>query len=352
MAESFSNGMYADSAVGHALQTTAGQFVPEIWIAQLLEDLDSALVLSGPTVTNRNYEGEFRNEGDQIRIPHFVDTVRDFGLKKAYDAFTSDQMDRAQLEYIKMTIANGSSFRFQVDRFHQWQTKSGVDLMSNLVSQRARVTAQALDKLVAQTIMAAVSGKDLNGSGLSAVPTVWAEYDALPALHDSVEQIALPADTEENRVYNTIVDMLSYLDTNNAPQDRHLFIAPNIRAELLKNPNFIDASHWGAQAVMPSGVIGTILGVPVTVSNTLRNTSTTHEKTLVKAPHTGASDLYMVMTATNAVSVVIPQADMGAYQPEDDFTQVVKSRVVYDSKVIRPEQLVVCGDYTAPVDPG
>lgn len=347
MAESFANGMYTDSAVGHALQTTAGQFIPEIWSAQLLRDLDSALVLSSSTVTNRAYEGEFRNDGDVVRIPHFVDTVRDFGVKKAYAGFTADEMDRAQLEYIKMTIANGSSFRFQVDRLHQWQTKAGIDLMSDLVRQRGRVTAQTLDKLVAQTIMAAVAGKDLNGSGLLEVPTDPGDFDALPPLHDSVEQIELPA-SGNTRVYDTIVDMITYLDLNNAPQDRHLFIAPNIRAELLKTPNFIDASHWGGTPVMPTGVIGTILGVPVTVSNTLRNASSTHAKKLVKAPHTGASNIHMLMTATNAVSVVIPQADMGAYQPEDDFTQVVKSRVIYDAKVIRPEQLVVCGDYEAP----
>lgn len=347
MSETFSNGVYTDSATGHALQTTAGQFIPEIWSAQLLRDLDSALVLSGPTVTNRNYEGEFRNDGDVVRIPHFVDTVQDFGVKKAYGSFASNEMDRAQLEYIKMTVANGSSFRFQVDKLHQWQTKAGIDLMSALVAQRARVSAQALDKLVAQTLTAAIEGKDLNGSGLSAVPTTLAGFNALPALHGSVEQLALGS-ASDTRVYDLIVDMLTYLDGNNAPEGRHLFVAPSIRAELLKTPNFIDASHWGGNPVMPSGVIGTILGVPVTVSNTLRNASTSSGKKLVKAPHTGASALHMVMTATNAVSVVIPQADMGAYQPEDDFTQVVKSRVIYDAKVIRPEQLVVVGDYAAP----
>ena len=348
MSESFANGVYTDSATGHALQTTAGQFIPEIWSAQLLRDLDSALVLSGPTVTNRNYEGEFRSDGDVVRIPHFVDTVNDFGVKKAYQGFTSDQMDRAQLEYIKMTVANGSSFRFQVDRLHQWQTKAGIDLMSNLVAQRARVSAQALDKLVAQTLVAAIAGKDLNGTGLSEVPDDAEDFDDLPSLHDSVEQLAVPAGTGTDTIYNKIVDMVTYLDQNNAPQERHLFIAPSVRKALLKDPNFIDASHWGAQAVMPSGVIGQVLGVPISVSNTLMNTSTSSGKKLVKAPHTGASPIHMLMTATNAVSVVIPEAQMGAYQPEDDFTQVVKSRVIYDAKVIRPEQVVVCGDFEDP----
>lgn len=346
MAETQTNGIWTDSAVGHALQTTAGQFIPEIWSSQLLRDLDGALVLSGPTVTNRQFEGEFRGDGDVVRIPHFVDTVNNFGVKKAYEGFSANEMDRAQLEYIKMTVANGASFRFQVDRLHQWQTKAGIDLMSNLVEQRARVSAHALDELTAQTIVAAIEGKDLNGTGLSTVPTDATEFAALPVLHDSIHQE--PLQTGDNAVYNTIVDMITYLNANNAPQGRHLFIAPDIFAALLKTPEFINASHWGGNAVMPSGVIGTILGIPVSVSTTLRNTSTSSGKMLVKKPHTGAAPLHMVMTATNAVSVVIPQAQMGAYQPEDDFTQVVKSRVIYDAKVIRPEQIVVCGDFEAP----
>lgn len=340
MAESFSGGVYTDSAVGHPLQTTNNLFIPKIWTSQLLTDLEGSLILGSSVLTNRNYEGEFRRGGDVVHIPHFVDTVNDFGVKKAYDSFASNEMDKAALEYIKMTVQKGSSFRFHVDNLHQLQTQPGIDLMSNLVSQRARKTAYALDSLVAQTIQAAVLGKDLNASASATVPTVAADFNAIPDLHGSVAQKVIPS-SGNNVIYNTIVDMLTELDLNNAPQDRWLVIAPSVRAELLKTPEFIDAAHWGGQAIMPSGAIGQILGVPVFVSNTLENTSSVRTKKLVTPLHTGAAKFSMVMGSTNAVSVVIPHAEMEAYRPENDFTSAVKSRVIYDAKVIRTEQLVV-----------
>ncbi|WP_433332538.1 hypothetical protein [Spirillospora sp. CA-294931] len=340
MAESFAGGVYTDSAAGHPLQTTNGLFIPELWTAQLLQDLEASLIMGSALVTNRNYEGEFRRHGDVLHIPHFVDTVDDYGLKQAYDSFAAGEMDRAELEYIKLVVQKGSSFRFEVDSLHQLQTQAGIDLMSNLVSQRARKTAQTIDRLVAQTILAAVLGKDLNASASGSVPTVKADFDAIPALHGSVAQKVIPG-TGTNVIYTTIVDMVTELDLNSAPQDRYLIIAPSVRAELLKTPEFIDAAHWGSQAVMPSGVIGQILGVPVYVSNALENTSATSGKKLVRGTHTGAAKFSMVMGSTNAVSLVMPHAEMAAYSPEQSFTSAVKSRLVYDAKAVRTEQLVV-----------
>jgi len=347
MSEAFSGGVYRDSATGHPIQSTDNLFIPELWTAQLLEDLEGSLILGSAMVTNRNYEGEFRREGDVLHIPHFVDTVRDFGLKKAYGAFSAGEMDHAELEYIKMTIQKGSSFRFEVDRLHQWQTKEGIDLMSNLVRQRARKLAETIDILVAQTITAAIGGKDLNSSLSKTVPATLAEWNALTDLHGEVKQLTLQTGTDG--VYKTIVDMVMELDITNAPQDRYLIVAPSIRASLLKDPNFMDASKWGATPVMPTGAIGQILGVPVYVSNVLANTTSSAKK-LVRPTHTGASQIQMLMGSTNAVSLVIPHAEMRAYEPEDSFTQAVKSRVVYDAKVVRPEQLVVVGTFEEPVE--
>ncbi|MFC9974311.1 hypothetical protein ACFVH6_25745 [Spirillospora sp. NPDC127200] len=346
MAEAFANGVYTDSAVNHSLQTTGGQFIPELWTAQLLHDLEASLILGSGLFTNRSYEGEFRAEGDVLRIPHFVDTVRDFGTKKAYEGFADGEMDHAELEYVKLTVQKGSSFRFEVDKLHQWQTKAGVDLMSNLVSQRARKTAHTIDALVAQTLVAATAGKDLNTTTSNTVPTTKAAFDKLVDLHGSVTQLA--PGTGTSWVYDAVVDMLSALDDNYAPSDRVLVVAPSIRASLLKDPEFKNQSHWGGNAVMPSGVIGEILGVPILVSPALGNTKATSGKKLVGNLHTGAKDISMVMTATNAISLLMPHAEMAAYQPEKSFTQAVKSRLIYDAKVIRPEQVVVVGTYKAP----
>jgi hypothetical protein len=329
---------------GTGYQANSGNvFIPEIWTAELLQDLEESLVLSSSTVTNRQYEGEFRREGDVVHIPHFVnDQVTDKGAVNAYG--TIGAADHASLEYIDMRVAKGSSFHIEVDALHQLQTKQGIDLMSGLIAQRARAMAIKVDEMVAKTLLAAVAGKDLNGNS-----NVNATVSGLSALHGQIDAItdaptgANATGVAANRllsVYDYVVSMLENLDIKTAPQDRFLFISPRMRSLLLRDPKFIDAAHYGGNAVIPNGAIGTILGVPVQVASTL-GSHTRPNNTLIKKGNQqfGAVDLFM--GSTNATSVVIPFAEMEAYRPEAKFTSAIKSRVIYDAKVIRPEQLVV-----------
>ncbi|MFE3579404.1 phage major capsid protein [Streptomyces vinaceus] len=311
-----------------------GVFVPELWTAQLLQDLEDNLILGSAEITNRNYEGEFRREGDRIRIPHFIDTVEDKGLIKAYGEI--GDKDHAALEYIPMTVGKGSSFHIEIDALHQLQTKSGIDLMSELVRQRGRQAAVSIDRMLAQTLTAAVAGKDLNGS-----ETMPADLNILPALHGKIDTVTPNAlDTEVIGVYDFVVAMLENLDLKNAPDSRYLFISPRLRSLLLRDPKFIDASHFGS-SVMPSGVIGTILGIPVRVSNTLGSARAEAGKLVKGRRHDEFKNIDMFMGSTSATSLVIPFAQMEAYKPEKSFTDAIKSRVIYDAKVIRPEQLLV-----------
>ncbi|MFE9455976.1 hypothetical protein [Streptomyces californicus] len=322
------------------LQTTQGQFIPEVWTSQLVQDIEENLILAASPFTNRQYEGEFRREGDVVRIPHFVDgTVSDKGLVKAYGEIGT--ADHAALEYMKMTVAKGSSFHLEIDALHQLQTKGGIDLMSNLVAQRGRQTALAIDELVALTLLAALQGKDLNGAedraaAVSGLPAL--ELGAISTIQGT--DVDTPA-ADAMSVYDYVVKMLEVLDTRSAPQDRYLFVSPRMRSLLLRDPKFIDASqHGGGGSVVASGQIGSILGLPVVVANALGNHARPNSPVIKKGNEKFKSvDLFM--GSTSAVSVVMPFAEMAAYNPEKTFTSAVKSRVIYDAKVCRPEQLLV-----------
>lgn len=333
-----------NTKAGTGYQAGSGNvFIPEIWTAELLQDLEESLVLSSSTVTNRQYEGEFRREGDTVHIPHFVnDQVTDKGLVTAYGTIAA--ADHASLEYIDMKVAKGSSFHIEVDALHQLQTKAGIELMSGLIAQRARALAIKVDEMVAKTLLAAIQTKDLNGNA-----NVNATVSGLPALHGTIDSITdAPTGTNvtgvaANRllsVYDYVVSMLENLDIKSAPHDRFLFISPRMRSLLLRDPKFIDAAHYGGNAVIPSGAIGTILGVPVQVAPTLGSHARPNN-TLIKKGNQQFQTVDLFMGSTDATSVVIPFAQMEAYKPEVKFTDAIKSRVVYDAKVIRPEQLVV-----------
>ncbi|SFI81986.1 phage major capsid protein, HK97 family [Streptosporangium canum] len=332
MATTFTNGLYKDGGA-RLTNGTAGVFVPEVWSAQLLTDTEDQLVL-GNLFGTSTYEGEFKREGDVIRIPHFRDTVVDKGVVPAYGSIGT--ADKAELEYIKMQVAKGSSFHFEVDSLHQLQTKQGVDLMSELVRQRARKTALALDALVATAIVqgsietAAASGlgKDANSDGGTA------------ALHGLVESVALG--TGATARYNQIVDMLALLDDANSEGERFLVIGTSVRSEILKMKEFIDASHWGGTPIMVNGFVGSVLGVPVVVSNTVgARVARKGKQALFGQTHTAATSVDMILGTRGSVAAVIPNIDMDTYKPEAKFTDAVKARVHYDAKVIAPAEIVV-----------
>jgi hypothetical protein len=222
--------------------------------------------------------------------------------------------------------------------------------MSNLVSQRARQTALAIDELVALTLLAALQGKDLNGA-----ENRTATVSGLPALElgaiskVQATDVNAPA-ADKLSVYDYVVKMLEVLDTRSAPQDRYLFVSPRMRSLLLRDEKFIDASqHGGGGSVVASGQIGSILGLPVVVANALGNHARPSSPVIKKGNERfGSVDLFM--GSTSAVSVVVPFAEMAAYNPEKSFTSAVKSRVIYDAKVCRPEQLLVAQGVEAEIN--
>ncbi|WP_424214789.1 hypothetical protein ACN20G_23475 [Streptomyces sp. BI20] len=354
-----------NSVAGSGFQDHSGDvFIPELYTAKYLQNLEENLVLGSSLFVNRDYEGEFRREGDVLHVPHFVDTVRDQGRVDAYEKIESP--DHATLEYMDVRVGKGSSFNIEIDGVHQWQTKDGLSLMENLIQQRARRSAIAIDRLVAQTITAATYGRDYNGFHTDADLATEAKINALPPLHGQVEKLTVDQ-AEGFSVYRAVVEMIMTLDLNHAPEDRFLMISPQMRAAMLNDHNFMNAAGWGGTPVMPTGQIGSVLGVPVYVSNVLGNgvrkgemavsdpdpkkpltlKGTGPNKRLVKDSHDQAQGIEMIMGATNAVSLLVPYAEMKQYEPELSFTSAIKSRVFYDAKLIRPEQLVVCPNLPA-----
>ncbi len=271
-------------------------------------------------------------------MPHFVDdTVSDKGTVNAYASI--GEADHASLEYMDVRVRKGSSFNIEIDGVHQWQTKDGISLFENLVTQRARKTAIAMDSLIAKTIAHGVEGRDYNGVKAGKTP-------APDSLHGKVKKFESAENAAGDRladdVYDVLVDMLQKLDVNQAPENRYLIISPKVKANLLRNQEFKDAAHWGGGSVMPTGQIGQILGLSVFSSTTFGNHTRSMQK-FVRNAHMDASGIDMILGATNAVSLLVPHAKIKAYEPEKKFTQAVKSRVFYDAKTIRPEQLVVFG---------
>lgn len=322
---------------------TMGTWIPEIWSSQFIEDLQASLILGSSLMVNRQYEGLVRNQGDTVRIPHFNNSVTVTAGYTPYSEVASP--DRANLDSLLLRVNEGFTFGFEVDDLHQLQTASGVSLMEGLVREAARTTAEYMDAKIVNVILKATTGKDANNA------------DA--ALHGTAHTEVYNGTDE---VYDLALRQRTILDINNVPQSgRFILIGPSEYATILKDPRFIDASQYGAGAVVTNGEVGRILGMPVLVSNTIGSHLT--DATLSQLPGVAGGQLgirgtknkgvayetiKMVVGHTSAITLAEQLTRMESYRPEKKFTTAVKGLEIFGAKCMRPEYLTVV---TNPVTP-
>jgi hypothetical protein len=94
-------------------------FQPEIWAAQLLSVLEKSLVYAGPSVVNRDYEGEIANAGDTVHITSIGDpTIGTYTKDTDITVQVLTDADRALL------IDQQKYFAFEVDDIDLRQVKN------------------------------------------------------------------------------------------------------------------------------------------------------------------------------------------------------------------------------------
>jgi N4-gp56 family major capsid protein len=333
LAITVTNGIHNQTAMLH-MPAGLDTFIPEIWISQLWRDLETGLVLSSATVTNRRYEGSIQRQGDTVRVPHVLDTVQI--SEAAFNAYSEiGAADRAELDSLIMRIDQSRTWHFEVDSLHQLRTQEGISLMSELTAQSGRNLAESIDKHVAKTIKAAITSRDYNNGGATA---------AANSLHGSIKQLPAPTATT---IYETIVDASTELDINNVPQaGRYLIIGPKEYANIRKDERFIDNARYGGNSVVINGQVGTILGLPVIVANTIGShlDSDLPVKKGVRNPHADAAGIHLIVGHQMAVSYAGQLSELVAYQPEKKFTTAVKGRMYFGCKIMRPEAMVIAGN--------
>lgn len=314
-----------------------GTFIPEIWSSQIFVDLEASLVLSGSLISNRQYEGEIRNQGDTVRIPHFLDKA---SVGEGYDPYSEiGEANRAELDSLLIRIDQARTMHFEVDDLHQLQTKAGLSLMQNLTQTHARALGESMDRHVAATIKAAVEGKDHNFND----GNLHGQIKTLPPVDDGIS------------IYQRVIEARTILDINNVPlEGRYLLVGPGEYAKILLDEHFIDASKYGAGAVLANGEVGRIAGMTVILSNTIGSHLTDAQYADlpgvagaygVRKPNSGGDGLHMIVGHSMAVSTIGSLTKLEAYRPEKKFTNAVKGLYVFGTKVMRPEAMVVVGEF-------
>lgn len=310
----------------------AGSFIPTLWSGKLLAKFYANTMLS--EVTNTDYEGELKNQGDTIRI-RLAPSITISNYTVGAGLGTAEVPTPI---FQDMQIDKGMSFNVQVNDVLVQQ--SDMNLMNMFTEDAAKQLKIAIENEVFFNSFV-TEGPAAANEGATA--------GRISAAYNLGTDIA-PVDqaTPEN-VLKAILRMSTVLDEQNVPEDgRFLVISPFDR-HLLMQSNIAQAYFTGdAQSTIRSGKIGQLDRFTVYVSNLLPKgeagkalvaglsaTSTGGAVTNAKARRT------MIAGTKAAVSFAMTINKTEPLRNQTDFGDIVRGLAVYGRKVVKPEALVL-----------
>lgn len=312
-------------------QSYSGAFIPTLWSGKLLAKFYQNTILS--EITNTDYEGELKNQGDTVRIrlaPSI--SIQD------YTAGQSLNYEVPEPIFQDMQVNKGKYFGVQVNDVLAYQ--ADMDLMNMFTEDAAKQLKIAIENEVFFNSFI-TEGPAAANEGATA--------GAISASYNLGTDVApIDQSTAEN-VLNAILRMASVLDEQNVPEDgRFLIISPYDR-HLLMQSNIAQAYFSGDNAsTIRTGKIGQLDRFSVYVSNLLPKGEA--GKALVSGldATSGGADLTnakarrtMIAGTSQATSFAMTVDKTEPLRNQTDFGDIVRGLAVYGRKVVKPEALVV-----------
>jgi len=308
----------------------SGAFIPTLWSGKLLAKFYQNTMLS--EVTNTDYEGELKNQGDTVRIrlaPSISISDYTVGQSLSYEVPTPIFQD--------MQVNKGKYFGVQVNDVLAYQ--SDMNLMNMFTEDAAKQLKISIENEVFFNSFV-TEGPAAANEGATA--------GRISAAYNLGTDVA-PIDqaTPEN-VLKCILRMSTVLDEQNVPEDgRFLVISPFDR-HLLMQSNIAQAYFTGDQSsTIRTGKIGMLDRFSVYVSNLLPRGEA--GKALVaglSATSTGGAvsgakaRRIMVAGTKAATSFAMTINKTEPLRNQTDFGDIVRGLAVYGRKVVKPEAMV------------
>lgn len=264
-------------------------FIPTIWSARLLANLDKSLV--GLQMVNRDYEGEISGMGDAVKINQLGDVkIKDY---TGADIDGPEELDSTQQT---LTIDQGRYFNFAVKDIDKAQ--SNVNLLEGSMQRAAYAMADEIDQDIFKVGTA--------GAGIK------------------VGTVATPIEIDASNAYDQLVDLGVTLDEKNVPKAGRKIVLPAWYFGYLAK----DARFTKDMQILENGVVegATVGRFQLLQSNNLQ---------------TGAAGIIRALGGTTqAISFANQIVETEAYRPEANFSDAVKGLSVWGRKVIQKDALV------------
>ena len=284
----------------------SGTFIPEIWSGKLVVNFYDATVLSA--ISNTDYEGEIRNQGDTVNI-RTTPEIEIFEYKKGQTLKTT----RPESPKIQLVIDKGEYFSCIEDVVDKVQSDIALmDQWSKDASERMKIR---VDKRVLGDIVGDIAATNRGDKAGRISQNI--------NLGTSGAAVAL---TKDN-VLDYIVDMGTVLDEANAPEDGRYMVIPAKLAGMIKKSDLRDASLAGdSTSILRNGRMGMIDRFTLYMSHNLPVTS---GKYSIIAGHKMGLTFASQMT------------NMETLRSDSTFGNIIRGLQVYGYKVVKPEALAL-----------
>ena len=266
-------------------------FIPEIWAARLLANLEKAHVYAA--LVNRDYEGEIKNAGDTVHINTLGDLT--IGTYNGTTAITYEDLATTPQD---LTIDQQKYFAFRIDDGEKVQALPG--LVEAATQNAAYQLNDTNDKFLAATLAA----------GATAVSSTTVSLTVA-------------------NVYQNIVAMKVALDRENVPTEgRWLVVDPSFHGLLLQDDRFVSFGTDITNERLTNGRVGRAVGFDIYVSNNAPSTTASNVTT-----YTAIAGVPMACTYAEQI------LETEALRSENYFKDLVRGLHVYGAKVTRPTAL-------------
>lgn len=271
-------------------------FVPVVWCAQILENLNKAHVYVN--LMNRDYEGEIKNFGDTVKINQLGRiTVKEYVKGQDMEdpeAITGEQQT--------LVIDQARYINFEIEDIDNAQTNP--KLMAEATAEAAYEMAEDSDEFAANLMYLGASADNAIGS--------------------DDEPVVI---TAEN-AYEKLVDLGVKLTKRNVRRTgRWVVVPPEYEGFMLKDDRFVKGGTDFTKEKLENGLVAKAAGFEIYVSNNVPNTDGAKYK-IIAGTKQGASFAEQILK-------------LEAYRPHKRFSDALKGLHVFGAKVVQKDCLAV-----------
>jgi len=301
--------MSTPRVAGHPDYSSEGTsgFIPEVWSAKLAKKYYKRTVLTA--ITNTDYEGEIKKQGDKV----IIRTVADVTIFEHQKGMTLPKQ-RPESPDIEMDINKGYGWNILLDDVDKVQ--SDIELLNKFTDDAAKQLNITVDTALLGSIYAdadsnncgTTAGLDTNGYNLGAS--------------------GAPIQITSTNVIDYIVACGGVLDEQNVPDENRWMVIPSWMAVLLKSSDLKDASMTNdAKSVIRTGLLGMIDRFVLYQSNSIASVTDS----------TGFKSYYVMFGSKDAISYANQFTKTESLRSSESFDTIVRGLMVCGWKAIKPE---------------